>query len=116
MLGDTAVAVNPADERYRPVVGRNVVLPLLERVIPVVADEFVDPQFGTGAVKVTPAHDANDFEIALRHNLPRVEVIDEEARMSGPALTAGSTATRLATRWCRTCASAGCWRKSKTTR
>jgi valyl-tRNA synthetase len=85
MLGDTAVAVNPADERYRPVVGRNVVLPLLERIIPVVADEFVDPQFGTGAVKVTPAHDANDFEIALRHNLPRVEVIDEEARMTEAA-------------------------------
>jgi valyl-tRNA synthetase len=85
MLGDTAVAVNPMDERYRSLVGRNVVLPLLERVIPVIADEFVDPQFGTGAVKVTPAHDGNDFEIALRHNLPRIEVIDEEARMSEAA-------------------------------
>jgi valyl-tRNA synthetase len=85
MLGDTAVAVNPADERYRPMLGRKVVLPLLERVIPVIADEFVDPQFGTGAVKVTPAHDANDFEIALRHNLSRLEVIDEEARMTEAA-------------------------------
>ena len=85
MLGDTAVAVNPADERYRAVVGRQVVLPLLERVIPVVADEFVDPQFGTGAVKVTPAHDANDFEIALRHNLPRLDVMDEDARMTAEA-------------------------------
>jgi valyl-tRNA synthetase len=85
MLGDTAVAVNPSDERYRAAVGSRVVLPLLKRVIPVVADEFVDPQFGTGAVKVTPAHDANDFEIALRHNLPRVVVIDEAARMTAEA-------------------------------
>ncbi len=85
MLGDTAVAVNPSDERYRAAVGRNVVLPLLKRVIPVVADDFVDPRFGTGAVKVTPAHDSNDFEIAMRHNLPRVAVIDEEARMTEPA-------------------------------
>ena len=85
MLGDTAVAVNPADERYRAVVGRKVVLPLLERVLPVIADEFVDPQFGTGVVKVTPAHDANDFEIALRHNLPRIDVMDEDARMTTEA-------------------------------
>jgi len=85
MLGDTAVAVNPSDERFRAAVGHRVVLPLLHRVIPVVADAFVDPQFGTGAVKVTPAHDANDFEIALRHNLPRVEVIDGDARMTEEA-------------------------------
>ncbi len=85
MLGDTAVAVNPRDERYRAAMGRNVVLPLLGRVIPVIADDFVDPQFGTGAVKVTPAHDANDFEIAIRHNLPRVVVIDEEARLTEEA-------------------------------
>jgi valyl-tRNA synthetase len=85
MLGDTAVAVNPSDDRYRSVVGRKVVLPLLKRAIPVIADEFVDPEFGTGAVKVTPAHDANDFEIALRHNLPRVVVIDEAARMTAEA-------------------------------
>ncbi len=85
MLGDTAVAVNPSDERYRDAAGRNVVLPLLNRVIPVVADEFVDPAFGTGAVKVTPAHDPNDYEIARRHNLPRLTVIDQQARMTEEA-------------------------------
>jgi valyl-tRNA synthetase len=85
MLGDTAVAVNPADERYRSAVGRKVVLPLLKRVIRVVADDFVDPEFGTGAVKVTPAHDANDFDIAERHKLPSVVVINSEARMTEEA-------------------------------
>jgi valyl-tRNA synthetase len=85
MLGDTAVAVNPQDERYRSAVGRKLILPLLGRVIPVVADDFVDPKFGTGAVKVTPAHDANDFAIAQRHHLPRVEVIGEDARMTAEA-------------------------------
>ena len=85
MLGDTAVAVNPADDRYRTAVGRKVVLPLLKRVIPVVADDFVDPEFGTGAVKVTPAHDANDFDIAERHKLPSVVVINSEARMTEEA-------------------------------
>ncbi len=85
LLGDTAVAVHPGDERYRAAVGRNLILPLLKRVIPVVADEFVDPKFGSGAVKVTPAHDANDFEIAERHRLPRIVVIDEEARMTAEA-------------------------------
>jgi valyl-tRNA synthetase len=85
MLGDTAVAVNPNDQRYRAAVGRKIVLPLLGRVIPVVADDFVDPKFGTGAVKVTPAHDPNDFEISERHNLLRIEVIDDEARMTAEA-------------------------------
>jgi valyl-tRNA synthetase len=85
MLGDTAVAVNPSDERYRDAVGRNLVLPLLKRVIPVVADDFVDPKFGTGAVKVTPAHDPNDFGIASRHNLPQLKILDEEARMTEAA-------------------------------
>ena len=85
MLGDTAVAVNPSDDRYKAVVGRKGILPLLNRVIPVVADQFVDPEFGTGAVKVTPAHDINDFEIALRHNLPRVVVIDEAGVMTAEA-------------------------------
>jgi valyl-tRNA synthetase len=85
MLGDTAVAVNPSDERYRNAVGRKVVLPLLGRLIPIIADDFVDPKFGTGAVKVTPAHDPNDYEIAERHNLPRVVVIDEQARMTAEA-------------------------------
>jgi valyl-tRNA synthetase len=85
MLGDTAVAVNPTDDRYRSLVGRNVVLPLLKRVIPVIADQLVDPAFGTGAVKVTPAHDANDFVIGNRHHLRRVSVIDTEARMTAEA-------------------------------
>ena len=85
MLGDTAVAVHPSDDRYRSAVGRKILLPLLHRSIPVVADEFVDPKFGTGAVKVTPAHDPNDFEISERHNLPRIEVIDDEACMTADA-------------------------------
>ncbi|MHB8653096.1 MAG: valine--tRNA ligase [Terriglobia bacterium] len=85
MLGDTAVAVNPADPRYIERVGARVELPLLKRFIPVVADDFVDLKFGTGAVKVTPAHDPNDFEIAERHKLPRIEVINEQGRMTDEA-------------------------------
>ncbi|MGH9882569.1 MAG: valine--tRNA ligase, partial [Pyrinomonadaceae bacterium] len=82
MLGDTAVAVNPKDERYRNLVGATLLLPLTGREIPVVADEFVDAEFGTGAVKVTPAHDPNDYEMGLRHNLPQVVVIDAHAQMT----------------------------------
>ncbi len=85
MLGDTAVAVHPNDERYRRLVGKHVTLPLMNRRIPVVADAAVDPEFGTGAVKVTPAHDPNDFEIGRRHDLPEVTVMTEEARMSEAA-------------------------------
>ncbi len=85
MLGDTAVAVNPADPRYRHLVGATLLLPLANREIPVVADEFVDIEFGTGAVKVTPAHDPNDYELGLRHNLPQVVVIDQFARMTSEA-------------------------------
>src|SRR6266545_2579115 len=77
MLGDTAVAVHPDDDRYRHLVGRQVELPLTGRSIPVVADEHVDPSFGTGAVKVTPAHDPNDFEIGQRHDLPSITVMDD---------------------------------------
>jgi len=79
MLGDIAVAVHPDDERYRELVGSSVLLPLVERVIPIVADQAVDPEFGTGAVKVTPAHDPNDFEIAERHGLPALKIFDEKA-------------------------------------
>ncbi len=82
MLGDTAVAVNPQDERYKSALSRKIRLPLLGRIIPVVADAFVDPKFGTGAVKVTPAHDPNDAAIALRHGLPSIKVINERARIS----------------------------------
>ena len=85
MLGDTAVAVHPDDERYRALVGRHVRLPIMEREIPVIADAFVDPAFGTGAVKVTPAHDPNDFEMGRRHELPQVSVIDEDGRMTDQA-------------------------------
>jgi valyl-tRNA synthetase len=85
MLGDTAVAVNPEDERYRDLLGATITLPLVGREIPVVADEFVDPAFGTGAVKVTPAHDPNDYEMGRRHNLPQVRVIDQHARMTAEA-------------------------------
>jgi valyl-tRNA synthetase len=85
MLGDTAVAVNPADKRYREIHGKTVRLPLMDRDIPVVLDELADPEFGTGVVKVTPAHDPNDFEAGRRHNLPHVKVIDEEARMTASA-------------------------------
>ena len=77
MLGDTAVAVHPDDERYQHLIGTEVELPLTGRRIPIVADEHVDPAFGTGAVKVTPAHDPNDFEIGQRHDLPSLTVMDE---------------------------------------
>lgn len=85
MLGDTAVAVNPGDERYRGLVGREVELPLTGRRIPIVADEYVDPEFGTGALKITPAHDPNDFELARRHELPALDVMTPEATMSDEA-------------------------------
>jgi valyl-tRNA synthetase len=85
MLGDTGVAVHPGDDRYRELVGREVILPLLERRIPIVADSIVDRSFGTGAVKVTPAHDANDFEIAERSKLPPVVVMDEKGAMTEEA-------------------------------
>jgi valyl-tRNA synthetase len=82
MLGDTAVAVHPEDERYRGLIGREVLLPLVDRRIPVVADDAVDPEFGSGAVKVTPAHDPLDFEIGRRHKLPTIDVMTPEARIS----------------------------------
>ncbi|GAB6932269.1 valine--tRNA ligase [Calditerricola satsumensis] len=82
MLGDVAVAVHPDDERYKAFIGKTVILPIVNREIPVIADEYVDPEFGTGAVKITPAHDPNDFEVGLRHNLPRILVMDEEAKMN----------------------------------
>ncbi len=85
MLGDTAVAVNPEDERYKHLVGKKVKLPLIGREIPIIADREVDPEFGTGAVKVTPAHDFNDFEIARRHGLPFVKIMDEDGRLTGEA-------------------------------
>jgi len=82
MLGDTAIAVNPEDPRYRDRIGQVVVLPIIGRELPIIADEFVDPAFGTGAVKVTPAHDPNDFAMGQRHGLPQVAVIDEDAKIT----------------------------------
>ena len=85
MLGDTAVAVNPNDDRFGDLVGQTVLLPLTDREIPIIADEYVDPEFGTGAVKITPAHDPNDYEMGLRHHLPQVVVIDSYAKMTADA-------------------------------
>ncbi|MBI2603811.1 MAG: valine--tRNA ligase [Deltaproteobacteria bacterium] len=79
MLGDTAVAVNPDDERYQQLIGKQVVIPFVNRVVPIVADHHVKPEFGTGCVKITPAHDPNDFEIAKRHQLPLINIFDEKA-------------------------------------
>ncbi len=78
MLGDTAVAVNPEDPRYKDIIGKTVILPLVNREIPIVGDEYCEMEFGTGAVKITPAHDPNDFEVGLRHNLPILKVFDEK--------------------------------------
>jgi valyl-tRNA synthetase len=82
MLGDTAIAVNAKDERYKHLHGKYVLLPLMKREIPIITDELAQPEFGTGAVKVTPAHDPNDFHAGLRHNLPQIDVMDEHAHMN----------------------------------
>jgi valyl-tRNA synthetase len=85
MLGDTAVAINPKDPRYLDLHGKTVQLPLMDREIPIILDDLADPEFGTGVVKVTPAHDMNDFEAGKRHNLPKIQVIDENAMMTAAA-------------------------------
>ena len=82
MLGDTAVAVNPKDKRYLDIIGKELILPLTGRKIPVIADDYVEMDFGTGALKITPAHDPNDFEIGLRHNLEVIKVIEDNGVMS----------------------------------
>ena len=82
MMGDTGVAVNPNDERYRDLVGKTCILPIMNREIPIVADEYVDMTFGTGCVKMTPAHDPNDFEVGLRHNLETIRVIDDNGKIN----------------------------------
>ena len=86
MFGDTAIAVNPNDERYKDEVGKNVIIPIKNKTIPIIADEYVDSAFGTGAVKITPAHDPNDFEVGKRHNLNIVKAIDDMGRMTEEAL------------------------------
>ncbi len=82
LLGDTAVAVNPKDERYRELVGKTVILPIVHREIPIVADDYVEMDFGTGVVKITPAHDPNDFEVGLRHHLPVINVMTDDAKIT----------------------------------
>ncbi len=83
MLGDTAVAVHPDDERYTHLVGKTLILPIMNKEIPIIADSYVDKEFGTGAVKITPAHDPNDFEVGRRHNLPEINVMNDDATMNG---------------------------------
>lgn len=82
LFGDTAVAVNPNDERYKDLIGKNVILPVVNKKIPIIADEHADPEFGTGCVKITPAHDPNDFEVGNRHNLERIVVMNKDATMN----------------------------------
>ncbi|MBQ2153264.1 MAG: valine--tRNA ligase, partial [Clostridia bacterium] len=82
LLGDTAVAVNPNDERYKDMVGKTLILPIVHREIPIIADDYVEPDFGTGVVKITPAHDPNDFEVGLRHNLPVINVMTDDAKIT----------------------------------
>src|SRR5581483_6514854 len=82
LLGDTAVAVNPQDERYRHLIGATVRLPLAERSIAVIADDYVDPAFGSGCVKITPAHDFNDYEVGLRHQLPLINILTKSGTIN----------------------------------
>ena len=82
ILGDTAVAVHPEDERYAAVVGKTALVPMLNREIPVIADEYVDPEFGTGALKVTPGHDPNDYEIGKRHGLPMINIMNNDGTLN----------------------------------
>ena len=86
LFGDTAVAVNPNDERYKDLIGKNVILPIVNKLIPIIGDEHADPEFGTGIVKITPAHDPNDFEVGNRHNLERIIVINPDGTMNENAL------------------------------
>ena len=81
LLGDTAIAVHPADDRYRDLIGEYAILPMVGRRLPIVADDYADPEAGSGAVKITPAHDFNDFEVGKRHDLPAISVFDREARV-----------------------------------
>ena len=84
LFGDTAVAVNPNDKRYKHLIGKNCILPVVNKLIPIIGDEHADPEFGTGVVKITPAHDPNDFEVGNRHNLERIIVINPDGTMNTP--------------------------------
>lgn len=85
IMGDTAVAVNPSDERYRPIHGKYVVIPFVNRIVPIILDEYIDPEFGTGVLKVTPAHDINDYNIGLKHNLPVIDTLNEDGTLTEAA-------------------------------
>lgn len=98
MLGDSAVAVHPDDERYRHLIGKSIRLPLAEREIPIIADDYVDREFGTGCVKITPAHDFNDYEVGLRHNLPLINIFDDNAHLNANAPEAYQGMERFAAR------------------
>ena len=95
MLGDTAVAVHPEDERYKDLIGKTIMLPIVNREIPIIADDYVDPEFGTGCVKITPAHDFNDYEMGKRHSLPMVNVLDDNAAIRAVADAYRMDGTRL---------------------
>ena len=82
MLGDSAVAVHPKDERYKHLIGEKISLPLSDRMIPIIADDYVDPEFGSGCVKITPAHDFNDYQVGQRHNLQVNTIFSEEASLN----------------------------------
>lgn len=82
LFGDTAVAVNPEDDRYKKYIGKNVMLPIVNKLIPIIGDEHADMEFGTGIVKITPAHDPNDFEVGNRHNLERIVVMNPNGTMN----------------------------------
>ena len=82
MLGDTAIVVNPEDERYTDIIGKKAMLPLVNKEIPIIADAYVDKEFGTGAMKVTPAHDPNDFEIGKRHGLEEIHIMNDDATIN----------------------------------
>ncbi len=82
MLGDTAVAINPADKRFKDYLGKSAILPILDRELPIIADDYVDPEFGTGVVKITPAHDLNDFDVGIRHNLERINILNKDGTLN----------------------------------
>ena len=98
MLGDTAVAVHPDDERYQALIGKTITLPLANREIPIIADEYVDPEFGTGCVKITPAHDFNDYDMGKRHDLPMINILTDEAKLNGNVPEAYQGLERFAAR------------------
>ena len=117
MLGDVAVAIHPEDERYMHLHGKKLRLPLMNREIPIILDEWVSREFGTGAVKVTPAHDPNDFALGERHHLPSINVMDDTRahQRERRRRTRASIVTWRARRSWRTSKSRGCWRASRTT-